>query len=170
MLPVAAPFHDAIARLLRGRLFLFAILLVCTVPLALLSPALWSDASVTLRFRIGYTVVFGGLSLFYGYGYWYNRRLSRRIDQLPIETVTGVARKVVQYYRTPIHAGGMTSPGPITAKMCQFLVIGSNRYAVPVYCPFDPIPDDRAIRVTFVQLGGPLIIKLRRIVLSWEIV
>lgn len=162
-------FRQAVYRLLTGRLILFGILLVCTGPLAALSPILWNDATVPRTFAGGYMVVSVGFTLLYAYGYFYSWRLRRRIDAVPPQTVTGTAHKVIQHFRMPMRAGGATFLGPNAFKMCQFLVIDKKRYAVPLWAPFDEIPDDVPITLTYVELGGPLMIKLRRIVLHWAL-
>lgn len=160
-------FQPAVYRLLTGRLFVFGILLVCTVPLAALSPLLWNDPTTSRRLAVSYAAFFGGFALLSLYGYWFNRRLRRRIDTIPLHTVTGVAQKVTQHFRAPIPVGATTIIGPNLFKMCQFLIIGKRRYTVPLWTDFSAIPSDRPIQLTYVELGGPLIIKLRWIVLAW---
>ncbi|MBI4366778.1 MAG: hypothetical protein HY543_08175 [Deltaproteobacteria bacterium] len=163
-----------IAWLLRNRALLFLGLAVCALwgPLAasVLLPEAWGK-DPSLGGHIFQILFYGGFAFapfYFTYGCFYNWRLRRRADQIPLHSVTGLARKEVRHYRAPIPVGGTTMLGSQAFTMCQFLVIDRVRYAVPLYTPFDPIPTDRPVRLTFVDLGGPLFRRLRRIVLAWE--
>lgn len=158
-------------RVLKGRIFLFALLLFFTVPLSGLSPVLWQDATIKRGFALLYTVISGGASLYFLYGLLYNIRLLKKAATIPLFEKEGiVTEKRVERYAMPIRAQGRTLPGPTAFKMNQSIFIEGERFLVPFFCPFDSIPEQQLVRIRYARLGGPLMFKLKKLVVTWTVI